>query len=124
LEGLFENLKGAETLPIFEGSKKMKKSIVKAIITVLIVVGFAFMAYSYQTGISTDLWIAYIVTGIPIAIGVVIAILILFLLILRFATRRKITKTKSFRGLEYRLNCQKCQFFHIVFFFSRKMKNL
>jgi len=68
--------------------------IAKAIIIVLIVVGFAFMAYSYQTGISTDLWIAYIVTGIPIAIGVVIAILILFLFILRYATKRKIAKSR------------------------------
>jgi len=52
------------------------------------------MAYSYQTGTSTDLWIAYMVTGIPIVIGVVIAILILFLLILRYATKRKIAKSR------------------------------
>ena len=64
----------------------------------LIVAGFAFMAYSYQTGTSRDLWIAYIVTGIPIAVAVVISSLILFLVVLRFATKRKIAKSRKVKA--------------------------
>lgn len=69
---------------------KTETFIAKAILIVLIVTGFAFMAYSYQTGTSRDLWIAYIVTGIPIAAAVVIGFLVLFPVVLRFATKRKI----------------------------------
>jgi len=74
---------------------KTKTFIAKAIFIVLIVIGFAFMAYSYQTGTSRDLWIAYIVTGIPIAVAVVIGFLVIFLVVLRFATKRKIEKLRK-----------------------------
>ena len=64
----------------------------------LIVIGFASMAYSYQTGTSKDLWIAYIVAGIPIAVAIVIGFLILFLVVLRFVTKRKIAKSRRILG--------------------------
>jgi len=77
----------------------MKTSLAKRISILLICFAFMFMAYSYQTGTSRDLWIAYIVTGIPIAVAVVIGLLVLFLVVLRFATKRKIAK--NFRGLGF-----------------------
>jgi len=74
---------------------KTKTFIAKTILIVLIVAGFAFMAYSYQTGMFRDLWIAYAVTGILVVVAVVIGFLVLFLVVLRFATKRKIEKLRK-----------------------------
>jgi len=95
LDGLFENLKEAKNLSSVEVQRT--KALSTKAIMIGLVIGFAFMAYSYQTGTYTDLWIAYLVTGIPIAIEVVIAVLILFLFILRYATKRKIAKSRRSR---------------------------
>jgi len=73
---------------------KMSHATTRSALATIAFIVITQLAYSYQTGTSADLWIAYLVTGIPIAIGVVIAILILFLFILRYATKRKIAKSR------------------------------